>query len=116
MKTHISKNPTRRAQLERYSGDCLEAIGIPSEGFVVIDRACSFGVGDVVMCARIAGSISPLLKQVASCGESVTVRTRYMDPARDFSFVAEEIFGVLRYVLDCDLNIVWSREDAQSAS
>ena len=112
MKTYISKakDEHRRFEERRCTGDCLEAVGVPPKCTVLIDRMIDFKVGDLVWCNKHAGAINSYIKQVFETGEQVLVGTRYADPTRDFSFVAEEILGVVVCCMDKDRKIVWERE------
>lgn len=109
--THVcrAKNEARRFEEHKCTGDCLEAVGFPVEGIVLIDRMIDFQPGDLVWCTKCAGSINSYIKQVQVVGADVIVGTRYRDPARDFTFNAEEILGVVVRCFDEDRNVLWER-------
>lgn len=92
-----------------FQGDCLEALGIPSSGFAVIDTDAAPLVFDVVHCNDCAIAISGYLKQLVRTGDKPIVQTAYTDKSRDFLFFAREIYGVCLRVLDEDRNVVWER-------
>lgn len=92
-----------------FQGDCLEALGIPSSGFAVIDTDAAPRVFDVVHCNDCAISISGYLKQLVRTGDKPIVKTAYIDKSRDFLFFAREIYGVCLRVLDEARNVVWAR-------
>ena len=92
-----------------FQGDCLEALGIPSRGFAVIDTDATPRVFDVVHCNDCAISISGYLKQLVRTGDKPIVQTAYTDKSRDFLFFAREIYGVCIRVLDEDRNVVRER-------
>lgn len=112
MKTRVfkAKDEHRRFEERLFSGDCLEAVGIPTMGYVLIDRLVDFKVGDLVWCNKHAGSLNTYIKQVFEVGDIVHVGTRYNDTERDFSFDAQEILGVVVCCMDKDRKIVWERE------
>lgn len=90
----------------KFYGNCLEAIGIPDNGIVVVDRNAAPRVGDVVWCTRISGALNTYLKQVKETGDAVLVGTCFNDSCKDIQFYAAEILGVATTILDCDRNVV----------
>lgn len=96
----------------RIRGDCLAAIGIPSEGIAIIDRDESPRVFDVVWCNNTICAIGGYLKEIVQTGEKAIVHTRYEDPSRDYQFYAQEIYGVVLRVLNNDRHVVWERPPA----
>lgn len=102
----------RRITEDRIHGDCLEDIGvvIPNGGIAVVDRTIFPRVGDLVICCQKIGCLDEYIKQVFSFGKEIIVGTRYKDKTRDFTFKAEEIRGVVRYVMDDKRNIIWECE------
>ena len=92
-----------------FQGECLEALGIPSSGFAVIDPDAEPRVFDVVHCNDSAIAMCGYLKQIVRTGDKPIVQTAYKDRSRDFLFFAKEIYGVCLRVLDEDRNVVWVR-------
>lgn len=103
----------KRKSFESVYGDCLEKIGIriPNRGYAVVDRDLKPRVGDVVHCTKISGALSSYIKRVLSVDDGrVTVGTAYIDPAKDFSFEAAEILGVVTEIYDQLFhNLIWER-------
>lgn len=98
--THVVKSTDKnsRYKLIPIKGECLQAVGInkDGDGFAVVDTAADFKIGDVVVCSKYAGMVSGYIKQVKEInGYDVVVGTAYLDPSRDFNFVAAEIRGVV---------------------
>lgn len=115
--THISyATRGKKKSLRHIHGECLERVGLhmPHGGMAVIcSGETAIKVGDLVHCARIAGAIPGQIKQVQKIeGDTITVGTAYEDPSRDFSFEAEEIYGVLLEVY-CKASgkLIWKREN-----
>lgn len=92
-----------------YSGNCLEAIGIPNRGIAIIDRDMKPEVFDVVWCDDTLGSMGGFIKEIVRTGKNPVVRTRYKDPTLNFQFFPPAIFGVVLKVMDVDRNVVWER-------
>ena len=92
-----------------FQGECLEALGIPSSGFAVIDPDAEPRMFDVVHCNDSAIAMCGYLKQIVRTGDKPIVQTAYKDRSRDFLFFAKEIYGVCLRVLDEDRNVVWVR-------
>jgi len=115
IKTHICKrdNPWQGLSLERIYGNCLEGAGLflPNKGYARIDKRISPEIGDLVWCNKIAGQIAGYIKQVKSIDkDSITVGTNYLDSSKDYTFVAEEILGVVTEVYDAILGkLIWRR-------
>lgn len=98
-----SKTASKRNTIEPIYGDCLERAGlhIPHSGMAIIRQGLKIKVGDLVHCSRVCGEIPGMIKQVQSIVDgTITVGSAYIDPARDFSFEAVEIYGVVTEVFD----------------
>lgn len=111
--THFCKVPQsyRRFSVERFSGECLEKVGIPSNGFAVFDRGCDIAPGDIVKCLKPNENIQAFMKLVLQVDDgAVTVGTCYKDPSKDFSFVAGEIIGVVACIINDEGHVVWTPE------
>lgn len=99
----ISKNKKKRNSFEHISGDCLEKAGlhIPHGGYAIIRQGLDIRVGDLVHCAKVTGALNTCIKQVKEITDSTyIVGTAYIDPTRDFTFEAAEIYGVVTEVFD----------------
>ena len=97
----LAKKPGREYELMSTKGICLEEVGIPSVGHVVVNRTIKPRVGDIVWCNDWRCCISGYLKQVKSFdGNAMIVTTRYKDRAKDFSFYVCEFYGVVELAFD----------------
>lgn len=98
--------------LKQCRGDCLEGMGIRNPHWLVTDDDITPKVGDLVHCARDANFLNQYVKVVLSYDEETgkyTVGSRYADPSRDFTFIAEEILGVVILMFDGDKRQVYER-------
>ena len=97
------EDESERFRMECICGDCLEGAGlhIPNGAYAIVDSNTQVRVGDLVHCTKLAGTINSYIKQVKGINEgTVTVGTAYADPARDYTFNAAEIFGVITEAYD----------------
>lgn len=94
---------------ERFSGNCLEARGIPDCGTVLIDYDAEPRILDLVLCDGPAGNICGFMKELVQTGDKPIVRTRYGDAKRDYMFLSPKIMGVAIEVRDEQGNTVWRR-------
>lgn len=93
-----------------YSGNCLEALGIPLRGIAVVDRDIKPEVFDLVWCdGCFGGELGGFLKQVIQNGSTPVVRTRYKDDSLNYSFYPKKIFATVLKLMDIDRNVVWER-------
>lgn len=93
-----------------YSGDCLEALGIPPRGVAVVDRDLKPEVFDLVWCdGCFGGELGGFLKQVIQNSKTPVVRTRYKNGDLDYSFYPKKIFATVLKIMDIDKNVVWER-------
>ena len=105
--THICK--AEQIERIRVSGDCLEAIGVPNGGIAIIDCNADANEGDVVWCNNWRGVLGGFIKQVVKLGKDIIVGTAYKDEARNFTFEASEIYGVVTHILDGAGSVTWER-------
>lgn len=99
-------------------GDCLEGIGIRAPRKAVRDTSLNVRVGDLVHCRRHSDTLDSYIKVVLSYNpetEEFTVGTRYADATKDFSFVPEEIHGVITEIFDGDGRCVYERSDDEKS-
>ncbi len=93
----------------RTYGDCLEARGIPNPAYVVVDRALTPKIGDLVHCTRSPGTINSYIKEVREVGDDIIVGTRYLDSNRDYTFAAAELLGTVIIAKDIEGHVVYKR-------
>ena len=94
-----------------YSGECLEAAGLPARGETICNALEKPVVGDFVACEPVISRTTKYIKQVRSIDENgVVVGTKYKDPGKDFSFMAGRISGVVMEVIDDSGKTVYKRE------
>lgn len=99
-------------QLLSVYGECLAGIGIEAPTHAVRDDSLVVRVGDIVHCRKMAGSLNSYIKQVISYDESskkFTVGTHYKDSSKDFTFVAEEINGVITEMYNTRGELIYER-------
>lgn len=99
----VSEKDSKRNVLRSVKGDCLEGVGlrIPHGGQAVIRAGLDIRVGDLVHCSKLPGACGGFIKQVKDITDGVyTVGTAYLDPSRDFTFEAADIYGVVTEVFD----------------
>ena len=81
-----------------FQGECLEALGIPSSGFAVIDPDAEPRVFDVVHCNDSAIAMCGYLKQIVRTGDKPIVQTAYVKDGvrirfgictKDYEFTSE---------------------------
>ena len=108
--THFCKED--QIERQRISGICLEAIGVHDGGIAVIDCNADAREGDVVWCNNWSGVLGGFIKQVVKLGKDVIVGTAYKDEAKNFTFKASEIYGVVTHVLDDTGSVTWERRTA----
>lgn len=97
----FAKKPIHEFELRSTSGDCLEAIGVPDRGRMLVNRTIKPKVGDVVWCNNAYCNINGFVKQVkAFDGDTMIVQTRYKDASKDFEFYVCEFYGVVEMVFD----------------
>lgn len=98
--------------LNQCHGDCLEGIGVRNPRYFVRDTEISPRVGDIVHCVKDTNYLDQYVKVVLSHDEETgkfTVGSRYVDHARDFTFVPEKIFGVVILMFDGDGRLTYER-------
>ena len=112
-----AQDESRRIAHHSIYGECLEGIGIiiPNGGVAVIDRNAIPVVNDIVHCCKAMGTNSSYLKQVKEIDKNILVGTSYKDKTRDFTFIAEEIRGVVLKVTDHSGNVIWEKQGEQIA-
>ncbi|MBE6555534.1 MAG: hypothetical protein E7663_04800 [Ruminococcaceae bacterium] len=103
--TTVYERPSKKSRekiVEYLHGDCLEGAGlfIPNGGIAVIDCTLTPRVGDFVICGKHRDTLDRYCKQVKSIGECVVVGTAYLDRAKDFTFEAQVVSGVVVQVFD----------------
>lgn len=98
--------------LKQCYGDCLEGIGIRNPHWLVKDTEITPIVGDLVVCVKNKNFLDQYVKVVLSHDQETgkfTVGSRYADSSRDFTFVAEEILGVVILMFDGDKRQIYER-------
>jgi hypothetical protein len=99
----INKNEKKRDWCHPIKGDCLERAGlhIPRGGLAITRQGLEIRVGDLVHCGQVSGALNSQVKQVKEIKDGTyIVGTAYTDRARDFTFEAAEIYGVVTEVFD----------------
>jgi hypothetical protein len=104
------KKPEHEYELSHIYGDCLEEVGIPNKGQVLINRTIEPKVGDLVHCNNYMCTLNGFIKQVKSIdGDEMIVQTRYRDKSKDFEFYVCEFYGVVEMVFDSMGNLCYKR-------
>lgn len=99
--------------LAQIAGRCLEGIGVVNPRYAIIDTEITPLVGDLVHCRRYIGTLDSYIKQIYDyvlSTQEFLVGTRYKDSTKDFSFVAEEINGVVLEIYDMRGRIIYERK------
>lgn len=103
--------PGQNIYQQPYVGKCLMRLGLPDGGIITYDSNIRPVVGDLVVCCKIAGANSSLIKQVLQISNGdYLVGTAYEDPTQDFTFVAEQIRGTVIQVTGNDGKVVYKRQ------
>lgn len=110
----FAKKPKHEYELRSITGNCLEGVGVPSSGRMLVNRKIKPKVGDLVWCNNAFCNINGFMKQVKSFdGDTMIVQTRYNDASRDFEFYVCEFYGVVEMVFDVLGDLCYRRvEDA----
>lgn len=107
-----AKKPIHEYELRSIGGDCLEAVGIPDRGRMLVNRKIKPTVGDLVWCNNAFCSINGFVKQVKEIhGNTMIVQTRYKDKSKDFEFYVGEFYGVVEMVFDVLGDLRYRRAD-----
>ncbi len=111
----LKENPKDHYQLKETHGDCLEEVGVPNKGRMLINRTIKPKVGDLVWCNNYFDTINGYIKQVESFdGDEMIVRTRYIDQSKDFRFYCHEFYGVVEMVFDSMGDLKYKRTECES--
>lgn len=109
-KTNHIRGKGPRTETVRIHGNCLENLGIPDKGWVVIDREATPQVFDLVWCSGVVGGeIGGFLKEMLRDGSRPIVGTNYKDGKKNYCFSPAEIYGVALRVMDEKRIVVWER-------
>lgn len=97
----LAKKPQHEYELRSIAGNCLEELGVPDRGQMLVNRKIKPKVGDLVWCNDALCSINGFVKQVKEYdGDTMIVQTRYKDKSKDFEFFVCEFYGVVEMVFD----------------
>ena len=103
---------------QKFSGDCLEAIGIPTKGEVIYDTDLKPEVFDIVVCSGVhGGEIGALMKECIRTGDHPVGCTHYTDHSKDFAFAPAELYGVVTVIVDEKNRVAYRRfepDDSES--
>ena len=97
----FAQKPSHEYELRSIFGDCLEKVGVPSSGKMLVNRTIKPKVGDLVWCNNANCSVNGFVKQVKEYdGDTMIVQTQYVDQSKDFEFYVCEFYGVVEMVFD----------------
>ena len=97
----FATKPSHDYELRSIAGNCLEELGVPDRGKILVNRNIKPRVGDLVWCNNSLCNINGFVKQVKEYdGDTMIVQTRYKDKTKDFEFYVCEFYGVVEMVFD----------------